>query len=600
MFAVNWWGNLIRLLVGLQHPKICQQKMIRALELYYNGNTHETNLLKEFEETYTSDRAVWWYTRQTFLYRLLNKALRQRNVRVLFMFSFFIKDLYQQLKQEHEKYIHQQQSEHRPIKVYRGQIISKDEFQELADLPVQINSFLSTSIYRSVALGFLQPSSPDAEIQSILFEIEIDWDCASQPFADITHLSYFPNEKEILFMITTEFSVECEPSSRRHVVYDENEKVWTVKLRLRDEIGKKYEAHPSSSRIYLKRQIGEQTVYLIEATLDEINVVFTNLLILYPSEKWILAIKNFCLARHERREKNYNQALQNYKHALQIWFEHISDNSLGCEMNIGDVFSSMSFCYVELNNKDLFTENVDLAISYYDKVIEKAEISNDRDEQMSIIKIDKVYHEYINLYKRKTNMADDINDKLKYRKIATIYREKELRLMLKCLSFNDTAIGWCYNHLGDDYAKTSDYDNALKNYQKGLEVFLMQTKPYPVFIIIISEKMADIYSEKKHDYRLTLEYYLTTHKYIVLKNTPTDSDGQRQRVAASHEKLADIYEILEKYDLAEQHLSSAIKLEIFSRTQKQQIDGKMKNIQAKIFKRLINQNNSSLYDRTVL
>jgi hypothetical protein len=50
---------------------------------------------------------------------MLNESLRAQNIDVLLLFRFFISDIYEQLKQE------QYQS---PIQVYRGQVMSTNEF----------------------------------------------------------------------------------------------------------------------------------------------------------------------------------------------------------------------------------------------------------------------------------------------------------------------------------------------------------------------------------------------------------------------------------------------------------------------------------------
>ncbi len=71
-------------------------------------------LLYEFENQYSANKALWWYTRESFLYKMLNKALRVQNIEVLFLFRFVIVDIYQQLKEN------QCQSS---VRVYRGQVL---------------------------------------------------------------------------------------------------------------------------------------------------------------------------------------------------------------------------------------------------------------------------------------------------------------------------------------------------------------------------------------------------------------------------------------------------------------------------------------------
>jgi hypothetical protein len=44
-----------------------------------------------------------WYTRDSFLYRVVNMALRSKNIVIIWKFRFIIQDIYQQLEALHEK-----------------------------------------------------------------------------------------------------------------------------------------------------------------------------------------------------------------------------------------------------------------------------------------------------------------------------------------------------------------------------------------------------------------------------------------------------------------------------------------------------------------
>ena len=46
----------------------------------------ELDILREFEENYSSERAIWWYTRESIVYKMLNKALRTDDIDLLFLF----------------------------------------------------------------------------------------------------------------------------------------------------------------------------------------------------------------------------------------------------------------------------------------------------------------------------------------------------------------------------------------------------------------------------------------------------------------------------------------------------------------------------------
>jgi len=67
-------------------------------EKEYSGNTVSLTNLEEFKQTYSPEEAFLWYTKESFVYRLLNKALRTQNIDLLFLFRFFIRDIYLQLE----------------------------------------------------------------------------------------------------------------------------------------------------------------------------------------------------------------------------------------------------------------------------------------------------------------------------------------------------------------------------------------------------------------------------------------------------------------------------------------------------------------------
>jgi hypothetical protein len=91
-------------------------------------NPSELRNINELERNYLSavdKNPVREYTKPTFLYSLVNRALRRKNIQGIFLFGFFLRDLYQQLKCEHEKFL-KKQFEGSKVTVYRGQTMSKN------------------------------------------------------------------------------------------------------------------------------------------------------------------------------------------------------------------------------------------------------------------------------------------------------------------------------------------------------------------------------------------------------------------------------------------------------------------------------------------
>ncbi|CAF1466751.1 unnamed protein product [Rotaria sp. Silwood1] len=193
---------------------------------YYQSNTAELRKIEEFRMTYTMDKAAEWYTTDSFVYRLINKALRTEDIELLYLFRFYIVDLCSQLDQEHKKLLSTQ-----ILTLYRGQIMSKEEFDKLQrsiGSLISPNGFFSTSRYVSVAISFIAGRCNMAEERPVLFEITADSRLESVIFADIDTYSRMQGEREVLFSLGAVFIIT-------EIKYDLCINVWKVYLTAIDE-----------------------------------------------------------------------------------------------------------------------------------------------------------------------------------------------------------------------------------------------------------------------------------------------------------------------------------------------------------------------------
>jgi hypothetical protein len=199
-----------------------KHELIKLCKDLYKNNDVQLALVNEFEREYTSSRALWWYTRESFVYRMLNKALRIQNIELLNLFRFVIGDIYQ-LFQRNQC----QSSAH----VYRGQVISTDELNTLQHLMgkfVSISSFFSTSRNRHKAIEFLNNWDDSNDLHRILFIINADPHVVkSKPFANVSQFSDNDSESEVLFMTGCVF---------RLMKIDQNDdNIWIIRMQLCDD-----------------------------------------------------------------------------------------------------------------------------------------------------------------------------------------------------------------------------------------------------------------------------------------------------------------------------------------------------------------------------
>ncbi|CAF4378002.1 unnamed protein product, partial [Rotaria sordida] len=143
----------------------------------------------------------------SFLYRLLNKALRTQDMEIIFKFRFFINDLQNEIEKLYNRYLDKCSSKpNHHFKVYRSQVLSMTELDQLkqnVNELISMNSFLSATLNPEVAELYSSPNdqvNDPSALQSVYFIINV-YNLSKQttPFAFIEHHSCNPDEKEVLF-----------------------------------------------------------------------------------------------------------------------------------------------------------------------------------------------------------------------------------------------------------------------------------------------------------------------------------------------------------------------------------------------------------------
>ena len=82
--------------------KNAKEEMLDKCHLYYRGNKKKLRNIEQFDKEYSIANAVEWYTKDSFIYKLINKALRTEDVDALYTFRFYLIDLCYELADIHE------------------------------------------------------------------------------------------------------------------------------------------------------------------------------------------------------------------------------------------------------------------------------------------------------------------------------------------------------------------------------------------------------------------------------------------------------------------------------------------------------------------
>ena len=186
--------------------------------------------IDDFETRYTPESVIRLYTRNGFLFRYINNALRCENIGKIFAFRPFLKHLHARLD---ELGTMQRRDGINPLFVYRGKKLPKSTLQLLQNNInnlISINGLLSTTVSNNVADMFADNTNPRADYESAIIEMwvgetQLDQIMAiNRPFACISSESEYPHEDEVLFFVGFVWLIQS--------VQKDNENIWKIKLQL--------------------------------------------------------------------------------------------------------------------------------------------------------------------------------------------------------------------------------------------------------------------------------------------------------------------------------------------------------------------------------
>jgi hypothetical protein len=184
---------------------IQKKELVYLCRSLYTGNNMQMKVIDEFEENYDHSSCIWWYTRDCFLYWMLNKALRTQDTEMMMKMGFFLQDLHNQIKQLYLK-----STNHDCLTAFRGQGVSQEEFDKIKRNKgglLLFNNFLSTSVDQNVGYLYADSARQNSEFVGIIFQIRIDRSVSSTPFASVQEFSYFNQaEKRDSFLNAYDFS----------------------------------------------------------------------------------------------------------------------------------------------------------------------------------------------------------------------------------------------------------------------------------------------------------------------------------------------------------------------------------------------------------
>jgi hypothetical protein len=411
----------------MESEEITKADMIDYCRKVNLDNPSAIVTLDDFEETFIPELSIYWYTRECFLYQMLNKALWTPQPEVLYKLRYFIRHLYYQILSEASK-----QREHlSSMTVYRGQSVSADQIEKLKRNVggfVSFNNFLSTSLQRDIALNFLLGS----EI-GVLFEMQIDPTIQKFPFVNIEQISFLQKdecEQELLFAMGSVFRI---------VRIDKENDFYRVQLTLSGDIDEQLAAYTKMARdqtrsfhsflslLRLMDQLGEYS------SVDRFAEILRDDAGLAANPSILASVHHMFGSIYNSRGQN-KDALEHYHETLNIYLSDLPAD----HPTLSPTYNNIGCVYLEQSNYAKALEYQQLALD--------CQLKSDSPDVSSIIT-------YTN------NIGKTYGCQKKYSE-AIVYHKRALDLQIGHFGENDPSLQNTYNYISSMYRKQGDFKQA--------------------------------------------------------------------------------------------------------------------------------------------
>jgi tetratricopeptide (TPR) repeat protein len=474
------------------------------------------SIIDELEQNYHEHTPIWFYTYHSFLYSILNQALRQMDVDIIIKMGFLASDLHRQIERLHfEQYNDYQQSQ--PLIVHRGQGLPTDDFDRMLKTKgglISFNNFLSTSTDINVSLSFAREALTESNMIPVLFVITIDPSISSTPFASVSKFSDFEKENEILFSMHAVFrigNIEKMESDNRlwkitlTVTGDNDQKLLALTKRIREETAGSTGWH-------------ELAMFLIKVAKFDKAQQLLELLLAQTSD---LAEKSFIynmLGIAGSGQGQYSKALSFYKRALGIYQETLPENHLNLATiysNIGQVHSNMG--------------EYSKALSFYEKALG--------------IQKETLPENHLHLANSYSNIGQVYSDMGEYTKALSFYK-KDLEITQESLPANHPDLATSYSNIGQVYSNMSEYSQALSFYEKALGIY-QETLPANHPSLATSYSNIGQVHSNMGEYSQALSFY---EKALGIRQESLPAN--HPHLATSYSKIGPVYFDMGKYSKA--------------------------------------------------
>ncbi|UJR12696.1 hypothetical protein I4U23_016870 [Adineta vaga] len=462
-----WNQLLINVLRHMPQNDHAKQQMLDTCSNYYGANERVLEKIQEFRSTYMPADAISWYTADSFVYRLLNKAFRTEDMELVHIFRFFIVDICMQLERGHQAL---RDSGERHLTLFRGQQVSDEEFDKLKQsvgILISTNGFWSTTRDLNVALSFVSQGLQTDGMKQILFEILADPNLETIVFADVHQESRMRGEQEVLFSLSTVFKIEC-------VEYDSYLTLWKIKMAATDDGSRDVKEYLQSTN---KEMEDSSPTFLFGRLLliemgqvDKAEKYFRMLLKTLPDDHEDTASVYNSIGWVFDRKTEFNLALEYYNKGYEMRLRLLGQDHpyiSGSLSNIGNIYRHKG--------------NYDRAMEYY---------------HQSLTIHEKNYpSDHINNARILRNIGLAHKEKKEFQKALEYFR-RALQMFQRMLPNEHPEIALSLGFIGLIFKEQLNYDQALEYFLQELEMDEKVLSSDHQYLSDHIEWVADIYKRK--------------------------------------------------------------------------------------------------------
>ncbi|UJR19165.1 hypothetical protein I4U23_022295 [Adineta vaga] len=457
---------LINCLIRLKPNE--KDEFISFCKKYFTKDEKTVTNLAACLKNYSKKIALECYIMNNGLFDVLNKALRNKEIDLLYHLRFFLRDIAEELQGKQCK---------SSFRVYRGQFMSSSEMKRLKNSVgnlITTNALFSTTHDYKVATWFC---SNDSEYGlGVIFEIEINSALDKiKPFADLTPVNF--QEKEVLFMEGTIFKLD-------DVCFNEATKIWNVKLRLCFHNDEQLEA--LMNHMIDQSKSKEVNLYLFGNILRNIGLLhdakkYYNLFLEESSDDHDDKLRcYYSIGIVADEEGNYEESLNVYKKALQIGKKSFSNKN---HSDIAEIYYNMAIVYHKTKDNQKALNFVTKALTEFKRVYGK-----------NSLEVARCYNIIGHVYQSTRNYSKSHD-----------YYQKALPILQDKLPPNHLDVGRCQCSLGNIDLILKKFDLALEKYDIALVIYKKSCPEQHIDVAIVLENMGLAY-EKKGYWQYSLAY----------------------------------------------------------------------------------------------